>query len=165
MYNKQMEVGHILDSVNSARTVHTMTPKAIVDEVCHMNQVPEYHPNQLTVHQKAVLENGLNLVPAPRVIPVPKIVATVENALTKVGETRAAEQARIRITNLLRKAKQQAPNILPEQTRAIRELRNKDSGLAILPAEKGCVTVAMDRVEYDKKTRETHGIFLLSFKV
>ena len=52
--------------------------------------------------------------------------------------------------------KQPARNIPPEQTRAIRKLRNKDSGLTILLADKKCVTVhvVLDLVEYDEKIQQ-----------
>ena len=96
----------------------------------------------------------MNFAPAPKTISVPKIVTCVENSLRRIGETREVEQARMKITNLIRKAKLPVPNLCPEQMRAIRELRSKDSGLTILPADKGCVTVVLDHGEYERKIQQ-----------
>ena len=52
-----------------------------------------------TGSQLDVLKRGLNFAPAPRQIPIPKILAVVEATLCKIEERALVQRARLKITN------------------------------------------------------------------
>ena len=60
------------------------------------------------------------------------------------------DKARSQVTGTLNRAKKTTPNLHPEETKALSQLR-KDTSLMILPADKGRATVVMDRESYDDK--------------
>lgn len=62
----------------------------------------------------------------------------------------AADNIRIKVTKLLRRAKPPPNNISKEERSAIRDLR-RDNSVIILPADKGSATVVLDRSEYEDK--------------
>lgn len=99
--------------------------------------------------QKRVLAKGLKFAPAPKSIPVKEIVMNVESGLRGVPQ-QAADEARVRIVSLLKRARPPPRNTTREEESAIRTLKD-DTGLIILPADKGNATVVLDRDEYDKK--------------
>ena len=72
--------------------------------------IHNYSSKELTPNEKSVLAKGLNFAPSPRNIPIPAIIASVEDGLRKVrsGNNQAA---RIDIIGALKKAKIPASNI------------------------------------------------------
>ena len=84
-------------------------------------------------------------------IPVPRIAASVEDALKKVRLPEdVANRARTQIIGTLSKARTTTINLHPSEFKALRELRSEVS-LMILPADKGRTTVVMDKTTYDAK--------------
>ena len=105
----------------------------------------------LTQPQQSVLAKGLNFAVTPKYIPVPRIVASVEDALKRAHLPEdASDRAHSQVIGALSKARTTTPNLLPSESKAIRELRN-DTSLMILPADKGRTTVVMDKTTYDTK--------------
>ena len=104
----------------------------------------------LSDDQKRVLSHGMNFAPAPRKIPVPEIVSTVESALRRTNQPIAAAEARLRIFNLLARHNTPPSNLTPGESKALKELKQEKS-LIIIPADKGRATVVMDREDYDGK--------------
>ncbi len=105
----------------------------------------------LTLPQKNVLAKGLNFAPSPKVIPIPEIVAAVEDGLRKADKGKAS-LARVGIIGILNKARPPPSNLKPDELKAIKELRN-DNSVMILPADKGRATVLLDKSQYDLKVR------------
>ena len=84
-------------------------------------------------------------------IPVPRIAASVEDALKKArlpGDV--ADRACTQIIGTLSKARTTTTNLQPSELKALRELRSDDS-LMILPVDKGRTTVVMDKTTYNAK--------------
>ena len=104
----------------------------------------------LTSAQKSILERGLNFAPAPRKVPVPQMVARVEQGLMKLGNLDLARDIRTRLVGVLIKAQPPTNNISRDESKAIKELK-QDKDIIILKADKGGTTVVMDKEEYDKK--------------
>ncbi len=98
--------------------------------------------------QKRVLAKGMKFAPAPKSIPTKEIVTNVESGLRGVAQ-QAADEARVQIVNLLKRAKPPPRNITWEEESAIRALKS-DPDLIILPADKGNAIVILDREEYKK---------------
>lgn len=107
----------------------------------------------ITETQKLVLAKGLNFAPAPRKIPVQQIVSTIETGLRRITSKVAADDARLKISSLLMKARAPPTNLTPEERRALKELR-RSNDLMILPADKGRATVLLDRTNYEKKLQD-----------
>ena len=80
------------------------------------------------------------------------IIANIEPVLGKMPQ-KSANNARFRITNLLRDARLPPCNITPEECKALKSLK-MSSDIYVLPADKGRATVILDRVDYDRKLQE-----------
>ena len=92
--------------------------------------------------EKGVLAKGLKFAPAPKRIPVPEIVAAVEEGLKRSGSTQT-QQARTRIAGLLVKSRPPPSNLHPAEQKALKELK-ADETIVIAPADKGNATVVMN---------------------
>ena len=103
----------------------------------------------LSATEKDVLARGLNFAPAPQKIPVPVIVAAVEGGLSRADPSQA-QLARTRIVGCLARARPPPANLSQAECKALKCLREDDS-IAIAPADKGNITVVMDRSEYEGK--------------
>ena len=106
VYDKQSKFDSLL---SDSRTSY--------DTLAQKRWVVNLSSRELMIYQRSVLEKGLNFAPTPKVISVNRIVASIESALSRIGEAREVEQARMKITNLLilRKAKLPATNLCPKQ--------------------------------------------------
>ena len=102
----------------------------------------------LTLAQKSILERGLNFALAPRKVPVPQIVAGVEQGLKKLRDLDLAMDIRARVAGVLMKAQPPTNNISRDESKAIKELK-QDKDIIILKDDKGGSTVVMDKWEYD----------------
>ena len=115
------------------------------------NWVVNLSSKSLTQPQQSVLAKGLNFAVAPKKIPTPKIVASVEDALRRTNLPKdTVDKARSQVIGALNKAKKTTTNLYPEETKALSQLQ-KDTSLMILPADKGRATVVMDKESYDNK--------------
>ena len=87
-------------------------------------------------------------------IPVPHIVAAVEDGLRRVEPRNrmAVAAARTSLVGILQKAKPPTGNLQPSDFRALKSLR-EDASIVIVPADKGWSTVVMDKQEYKEKVR------------
>ena len=106
----------------------------------------------LTKPQNDVLRLGLNFALAPNRVPVKDFIAAVETATTKLDED-AADDLRMRVCGVIRKARPPAPNLSRQQRIALKELKQLEN-VVILPADKGNATVLMTREEYNSKMEE-----------
>ena len=105
----------------------------------------------ITDHQKSVLSKGLNFAPTPNKVTVPKIIGNIETALKySKASPESVSRARSQIVKILSKQRRLTPNLSPEESKALKELKNNES-IMILPADKGRATVIMDRTDYDRK--------------
>ncbi len=116
---------------------------------CTNKWVINHSSRQLNLIEKKALSKGLNFTPAPKSIPIPRIVAAVETGL-RIVPSSEAELARINIIGALTKAKPPPSNITTEEYRAIKDLI-KDNSILILPTDKGRATVILDKSEYHQK--------------
>ena len=110
----------------------------------------ELLPEDLVRPRNVVLMKGLNYAVTPKQIPVIDIVSATETACRSLNSADANE-LRSSVVQMLKKdniVKEQ--NVTKEERSAIRDLSNDDS-IMILPADKGRVTVVMDKTEYTNK--------------
>lgn len=105
----------------------------------------------LTDSEERVLALGLNFVfaVAPRRIPYQDIIATVESTARQLSGDKAKHLRKV-VSRTLQNAKPPKDNRSKHMRKAIRNLC-KDDGITILPADKGNVTVVMDKTEYNRK--------------
>ena len=81
----------------------------------------------------------MNFAVIPRSPPIPTIIANIEEALKSS-----------RIIGTLNKQIRHNPNLSPDETKALKELRS-DNNIIILKSDKGNATVVMDRRDYESK--------------
>lgn len=82
-------------------------------------------------------------------IPTANIIAATE-ATAKQFSTDTANKLRAGVSKVLKSTKPPNGNLSSHLCKAANDLR-KDRDIVILPADKGNVTVVMDRKEYTKK--------------
>ena len=95
---------------------------------------------------------GLNFAPAPKEIPIPKIVASIESGIRDLPESNK-ESVRATVTNILKYSKPPTCNLSRQQKLALKSLR-RDNSIIIIPADKGKATAVMDSDEYTNKINE-----------
>ena len=106
--------------------------------------------HQLTPAETRVLRYGFNFAPAPKAIPVPKIVASIESGIRDLPESNK-ESIRATVKNILKYSKPPTTcNLSRQQKLALKNLREDDS-ITIIPADKGKVIVVMDNDDYTSK--------------
>lgn len=108
---------------------------------------------QLIPQEKEVLILGLSFTIAPRQVPYNNIIAATELTARRHDPT-AAYALRLAVCKILHKVKPPKPNQSYWQCHTIQELRS-DQNIVILPADKGKVTVIMDKEDYIRKMRDT----------
>lgn len=102
----------------------------------------------LTQDEEQVLALGLNFAVTPKTVPTEKIIAATK-ATAKQMRPDKAEKLRTIVSNVLRTTPRPRSNLPSHLQRAITGLRDDDT-IPILLADKGNVTVVMDRKEYKK---------------
>lgn len=118
------------------------------------NGVMNLSQRKLTTEEERVLSLGMNFAIAPKTTPILDIVASVEQGLQKLDSTDLADNLRQNIERILTSAKQRPePNLDKSEQMALKSLQ-KDKSIIILPADKGNVTVVLDKADYDKKITE-----------
>jgi len=107
---------------------------------------------QLSLNHKRVLRLGLNFAIAPRKIPVPQILTSVENSLWKVPQSER-NIIRGKVTSIILNHRPPPPALTSDEWAGVTELKeNKD--IVIVRAHKGNATVIKDRVSYDDKVTD-----------
>ena len=77
------------------------------------------------------------------------MIVAIESSLTNVGKA-TADTIRVLAADMIQKAKPPKSNVTKEEKKAIKELRQLED-VVILPADKGNVTVVMDKQDYQEK--------------
>lgn len=93
----------------------------------------------LSKDEEQVLSLGLNFAITPRTLPKEKIIQEIEAALSRLSK-QAGNQARVQITEVLRRAKLPKSNLSTNELVALKDLR-KDNPIHVLKADKGNATV------------------------
>ena len=109
---------------------------------------------ELQEDKSAVLPCGLNFAVAPRVIPVPYIIAMVENGLRSAKVTQEIVDAtRTTVVGVLQKTRLPPRNLTPAESRALQTLQSDDDIVSV-PADKGRATVVMDKLVFEHKVED-----------
>ena len=88
----------------------------------------------------------------PKQIPTEAIVSCVEAVPSRQHELSEStkDNSRSRVTSTLQSASLPNSNLTPDEQRALKRLKT-DQNIVILPADKGWVTVVMDKTNYNDK--------------
>ena len=103
----------------------------------------------LTDNEEQVLMLGLNFAITPKQIPTADIISSME-ATARQLDAPTANSLRVGISNVLNKARPPTPNLNHKMKKAIKDLR-ADKQIIILPADKGNITVVLNRDDYNEK--------------
>ena len=95
------------------------------------------------------MERGLNFNLSRKKLDYEEVIAAVEPALSKVGPKKAAE-TRARLVGILKAQEIGQPNIMPKEGKAPKDL-SSDETIRIMKADKGNVTVVLDKKDYCSK--------------
>lgn len=126
---------------NSSPTTTRNVPSTWISNLSHL---------ELSAAESQVLGLGLNFARAPARVPKKDNIASIEPFLKKQTDELIANQTRAAVCNILRKAKLPASNLTLKERHALSSLRaNKD--IVIAKADKGNVTVVMDKDDYETK--------------
>ena len=109
--------------------------------------------HKLTEEETDVLGRGLNFAPAMSKVPTKDIVASVEPVLRQHYDPSEANVARAAICNILKKSKPPRANLTFGEKEALKSLRQNED-IVIAKADKGNVTVVMNKEDYEKKAEE-----------
>lgn len=105
---------------------------------------------QLSLHEKCVLQNGLNFATTPRVILITNIVTNIETGVYNLSENSKVTVCAAAV-NILKNSKPETnPNIWRQQLTAVMNLK-QDSSVTVVPVDKMKAVVVMDTVEYREK--------------
>ena len=114
-----------------------------------LNGLRTYWTKPLTEAQTRLPAHGPNYAIIPRNPPKEEYIAAIEQACHKLKEGEA-DELRVKIKNILKKAQTPRSNISKEEFKAIRELKEDDSRI-ILTADKGDALVVLNKEEYIRK--------------
>jgi hypothetical protein len=106
----------------------------------------------LTLYETQVLQKGLNFAIAPHANPVLDIIKSVETASVYLGPEKSAE-FKVLIKQAIEKHKHLKSNLSVNEQNAI-ECLKKNKYIIIRKADKGNVTVVLNKVDYDKKLND-----------
>ena len=120
------------------------TPAVVSDEI-----VRNFSSVTLNEDHISVLSKGLNFAITPRFIPKMDMAASVESATRSLPPEDRMYVLR-RVTRIMRSCKPPQMNITLSEKEAIESLKSNPD-IVILPADKGNVTVVLDRREYTSK--------------
>ena len=101
---------------------------------------------------KRVLSYGMKHSLAPTHLPTAKILASVEAAISYNDDLsiEVKETIRGKVASTLQTSMKPVSNLTKDEQLAGSRLRNDDA-IVITPADKGCVTVGMNKMEYHQK--------------
>ncbi|KAG8226356.1 hypothetical protein J437_LFUL010495 [Ladona fulva] len=117
----------------------------------HQRTVVNLSDRSISEAANSILAKGLNFAIAPDRIPTEEMIVSVEAAIRNLPR-QTAEEIRIEVSQILRKAKPPTPNTTGAERRALRELRT-DQDLVILPADMGNATIVINKVDYNRKMK------------
>ena len=101
----------------------------------------------LSVPQLSVLRKGLNFAVAPAKVPVADIVASVESGIQSLNEQDKSDICG-KVISIIKASRPPKANITRQEREALKSLRENED-ILVLPADKGRVTVVVDKREYD----------------
>ena len=99
-----------------------------------------------------LLKKGLNFNIERKPYKPQDIIPKIEPSLAKLS-TDDAYEARFQIANILQRQKPRPPNLTNEQLQALQTLK-RDEFTHICPADKGNITVIMNKNDYQNKVQE-----------
>ena len=108
---------------------------------------------ELTEQEKSVLAKGLNFAPTQTKVPKAEYIASVESALWGLKDIEGANNARVKVSALLKSARCPESNLSARDRRSLKELDQRED-IVIAPADKGSAVVVLDADDYDKKVRD-----------
>ena len=119
------------------------------------NWVRNISSRPLDKNETQVLSYGLKHSVTPKRIPTETIVSSVEAVLSRQRELSepTKDNIRSRIASTIQSAYLTDNNLTKEKRQALKRLRN-DNDILIPPADKGRVTVVMDKTDYHDKMDE-----------
>ena len=119
------------------------------------NWVKNISSRPLDETETQLLSYGLKHSVTPKQIPTEAIVSSVEAALCHNSHLSAATKDNIgsRVASTLQTASITDNNLTKDEKQALKRLKN-DENIVILPADKGRVTVVMDKKDYHDKMNE-----------
>ena len=133
-------------------TVNSSVPP--VNNTCNTNNkwVINISSRPLTQAQEKLLAHGPNYAVVPKSPPTTEYIAVIEQAWSKLqpGE---AEELRGEVKSIIKKSHNPHPNITREDWKALKELKEDKSRMA-LTADKGVALVVMDTADYKKKAED-----------
>jgi hypothetical protein len=97
-----------------------------------------------------VLSRGLKFAVTPREVPTYDIITSTEEACYRIKDSKIAQSLRSEVVKALKSAHPPKSNISKEERLALKSLR-EDKNIEILPADKGCATVVLNKSEYTTK--------------
>ena len=100
-----------------------------------------------------VLSRGLKFSVTPSHIPTKEIITSTEEACDSIKDYKVAYSLRGEVVRLVKAANPPKPNISKAEKLALKELKS-DESILVLPADKGCATVILNKDEYNTKMRE-----------
>ena len=106
----------------------------------------------LSPEEKNVLALGMSFAIAPKQIPYQDIITATESLTHRIDE-RTAHALKLGVSSALRDARPPRPNLSFRQRQVICNLK-KDTSIVILPADKGRVTVVMNKEDYVSKRQQ-----------
>ena len=116
------------------------------------NWVRNISSRPLDETETQVLSYGLKHSVTPKQIPTEAIVSSVEAVLSRQHELSEStkDNIRSRVTSTLQSASLPNSNLTTDEQRALKRLKT-DQNIVMLPADKGRVTVVMDKTNYNDK--------------
>ena len=116
------------------------------------NWVRNISSRPLDKTETRVLSHGLKHSVTPKRIPTESIVSSVEAVLSRQRDLSesAKDNIRSRIASTVQSASIPDNNLTKDEQQALKRLKN-DNDIVILPADKGRVTVVMDKTDYFDK--------------
>ena len=147
--NKTTEQHHAIVQSKLTRLQHAAHKKRHKTD---KNWVRNISSRPLDENETQVLSYGLKHSVTPKRIPTDDIVSSVESVLARQRELPEStkDDIRSRIASTLQSASLTDCNLTKDELHALRRLRN-DKDIVILPADKGRVTVVMDKKDYTDK--------------
>ena len=112
----------------------------------------EYFGQTVRYNEERVLSYGTKHSLAPKHLPTAKILASVEAAISYNDDLsiEVKEAIRSKVASTLQTSRKPVNNLTKDEQLALSRLRNDDT-IVITPADKGRVSVVMNKTEYHQK--------------
>ena len=104
-------------------------------------------------NEMKLLSRGLNFAVTPSKLPVDEFITATEIACHHLKDDTKSAALRSDVTRILQKRRNCKQNISVEERKALQKLSQRKD-LKILPADKGRVTVVMEKNDYESKIKE-----------